>query len=150
MTPSQLLLGYNPVYLHAGRSPRESATAQLLQDWYVHQESPPEPPDQWPVAYLSLKEERQDFARGRFIDHYLKEARKAAESLPENHWTRPENRDLVILRRFALAVDRSGNRKFEPRWEGPFRFTDVSHHRRTGRLRDLHTNELVRVRASGT
>ena len=68
MTPSQLLLGYDPVYLYAGRIPRESATAQLLQDWYVHHESPPEPPDQWPVAYLSLKEERRDFARnGRHI-----------------------------------------------------------------------------------
>ena len=55
----------------------------------------------------------------------------------------------MLLRKFSLDHDRSGANKFSPRWEGPFRLTEVAHHGRTGRLRDMHTGELVRVRAGG-
>ena len=37
----------------------------------------------------------------------------------------------------------------EPQWEGPYRLSDVAHRGRSGRLVDLCSGKVVRVRDSG-
>ena len=59
----------------------------------------------------------------------------------------PKEGDLVLLRRFS--TDQYHGRKLEPRWEGPYRLADVAFHGRSGRVLDLHSGRVVRVRASG-
>lgn len=59
----------------------------------------------------------------------------------------PKEGDLVLLRRFS--TDQYHGRKLEPRWEGPYRFADVAFHGRSGRVLDLHSGRVVRMRASG-
>ena len=65
----------------------------------------------------------------------------------KRRWQQPKEGDLVLLRRFA--TDQHHGRKLEPRWEGPYRLSDVAYHGQSGRLEDLHTGKVVRVRASG-
>ena len=62
-------------------------------------------------------------------------------------WKEPKEGDLVLLRRFA--TDQYHGRKLERRWEGPYRLADVAFHGRSGRLLDLYSGKVVRVRASG-
>ena len=60
------------------------------------------------------------------------------------HYTLPREGYLVPLRRFLLD-QRKGN-KLEARWEGPYVLADLASHGKTGRLRDVNTGALVRVR----
>ena len=46
-------------------------------------------------------------------------------------------------------MDNHQDKKLEPRWEGPFRLDDVAHHRRSRRLFDLSTGQLVETKISG-
>ena len=39
--------------------------------------------------------------------------------------------------------------KLAARWDGPYLLTDLSWHKRSGRLRDVNTGEVVRVRKGG-
>ena len=55
--------------------------------------------------------------------------------------------DLVLLRRFDVA--RSHGMKLETRWEGPFRLVEMAYHQKSGRLQDITTGEIVRVRKGG-
>ena len=59
----------------------------------------------------------------------------------------PKEGDLVLLRRFT--TDQYHGRKVEPRWEDPDRLAGVAFHWRFGRLLDLYSGKVVRVRASG-
>ena len=52
-----------------------------------------------------------------------------------------------MLRRAAL--DNRYDKKLEARWEGPFRLSDLAHHGRSGRLYDLTTGRLVKVKQAG-
>ena len=65
----------------------------------------------------------------------------------KKRWGEPKEGDLVLLRRFA--TDQYHGRKLEPRWEGPYRLADVAFHGRSGRLLDLYTGKVVRIKASG-
>ena len=65
----------------------------------------------------------------------------------KRRWEEPKEGDLVLLRRFG--ADQHHDRKLEPRWEGPYRLADVAFHGRSGRLEDLHSGKIVKVRASG-
>jgi len=58
-----------------------------------------------------------------------------------------ENNNLVLLRRFE--VDRHQGRKLDAQWEGPYVLTDLPWHGRSGRLQDIQTGEIVRVRKGG-
>ena len=62
-------------------------------------------------------------------------------------WEPLHEGDLVLLRRFE--VDRNKGMKLAARWEGPYELTDLSWHKRSGRLRDINTGEVVRVRKGG-
>jgi len=53
----------------------------------------------------------------------------------------------VLLRRAAL--DNRYDKKLEARWEGPFRLGNIAHHGRSGRLYDLLTGRLVKIKQAG-
>ena len=55
--------------------------------------------------------------------------------------------DLVLFCRFEVA--KSHGLKLESQWEGPYRLVQLSHHRRSGRLQDIETGEIVKVRKGG-
>jgi hypothetical protein len=63
----------------------------------------------------------------------------------KNRWTSPTVGDLVLLRRFAL--DGQHGHKPAARWEGPFLLDDVHAECRAGRLMDMHSGALVKVKA---
>ena len=50
----------------------------------------------------------------------------------------------MLLRRFLL--DQRKGSKLEARWEGPYILSDLAKHGKSGRLRDLNTGEVVRVK----
>ena len=58
-----------------------------------------------------------------------------------------KERDLVLLRRAAL--DNRYDKKLEPRWEGPFRLSNLTHHGRSGRLYELITGRLFKTKLAG-
>ena len=39
--------------------------------------------------------------------------------------------------------------KLEPQWEGPYRLVHMAWHGRSGRLQDIQTGDLVRVKKGG-
>ena len=55
--------------------------------------------------------------------------------------------DLVLLRRFQ--VTKHHGLKLESQREGPYRLVEMSYHQRSGRLQDLETGDMVRVRQGG-
>ena len=65
----------------------------------------------------------------------------------KRRWQEPKNGNLVLLRRFS--AEKHHRQKLEPQWEGLYRLADVAYYGRSGRLLDIHTNKVVRVRASG-
>ena len=65
----------------------------------------------------------------------------------EGRWQKLRDGDLVLLRRFE--GDKHKGRKLEAKWEGPYLLGDVSWHGRTGRLIDIQSGEVVRVRKGG-
>ena len=69
------------------------------------------------------------------------------ETQKEPRFRTPKAGDLVLLRRHILDL-RCGN-KLEARWEGPYLLSDLAFHGKSGRLYDLNTKELVRVKNSG-
>jgi hypothetical protein len=89
-----------------------------------------------------------DKARNRCLDRLeqghnnivTREKRKA-------RWTAPQVGDLVLLR--SMALDGQHGHKLKARWEGPYVLDDVHPNGRAGRLRDIHSGTLVKVKASG-
>ena len=86
-----------------------------------------------------------DEMRAEAVKRYLREAERSEQE--EGQWEKLVEGDLVLLRRFE--IDKHKGRKLEARWEGPFRLSDISWHGRSGRLRDINTGELVKVRRAG-
>jgi len=86
------------------------------------------------------------------LDHIRMEAATKITELAERQeatqrpprYAPPKDGDLVLLRRFILD-QRRGN-KLEARWEGPYVLSDLAWHGKSGRLRDLNTGEVVRVK----
>jgi hypothetical protein len=48
-----------------------------------------------------------------------------------------------------MALDGQHGHKLQARWEGPCMLDDIHPNGRAGRLRDIHTRALVKVKASG-
>lgn len=127
-TPSELLLGYNP-----RSGPNDDITAHILNDaldanaYGIH---------------LARREERRE--QGQI--HMVAAADWREEREAEKDWKGEELRDgdLVLLRRFDIA--RHHGMKLEKQWEGPYKLTDMAYHMNSGRLRDIMTGEIVRVR----
>ena len=54
---------------------------------------------------------------------------------------------MVLLRRFE--IEKHHGMKLEPQWEGPYRLVQMAYHGRSGRLQDLQTGDIVRVKKGG-
>lgn len=72
------------------------------------------------------------------------QAEKREGNQKPTRFTPPKEGDLVLLRHFPL--DQRRGSKLEARWEGAYILSDLSWHRRSGRLLDINTGELVRVK----
>jgi hypothetical protein len=88
---------------------------------------------------------RMDGDRWKAQNQQMKRAQ--IESDDNEKWTTLKNGGLVLLRRFETDVNRS--LKLEPRWEGPYKLGDISYHGKSGRLFNITTGQLVKVRKSG-
>jgi hypothetical protein len=99
-------------------------------------------------GHVAIRMAALDEVRNRCLDrrdlHHRNIVRK--EQL-KARWTAPKVGDLVLLRRMALEGQRS--HKIAARWEGPFLLDDVHAEGRAGRLRDIHSGTLVKIKASG-
>lgn len=138
-TPAQLLLGFNPRYNTEDFTPEDLEVAEDIASKIETSEIVSV------ETRLALLEEIQSHARDRLFESHAKLVESAGL---KTRWTSPKEGDLVLLRRFELDAQRG--RKLEARWEGPFILVDVAHHGLSGRLKDINTGKIVRVRQSGT
>ncbi|PUU74850.1 hypothetical protein B9Z19DRAFT_1132437 [Tuber borchii] len=129
-TPSELLFGFNP------RGGGLSGTI-TLQDYLVTavlaailQENPSilEAPDTIPSIEYNSPLARLDEQRALALDKLSSDADYRART--EGQWESLQNGDLVLLRHFE--VDRHKGQKFDARWEGPYRLTDLAWHKQSG------------------
>lgn len=156
-TPSQLLFGFNMRQAEMDATGRDVVISSTLEDFQhviaareqINIEAIKSVDDldkvcsveTWMYAQrLSKLEEIREDVRTRMM-------RKGIPVRPGRFWEPPTDGDLVLLRRFE--VDKQHGRKFEPRWEGPYRLEDIAWHGRSGRLKDIRTGEVVRVRKGG-
>jgi transposase InsO family protein len=145
-SPSQLLFGITPRRSGWDITPSQEHIADGLARLYEN--------DPY-FASLAVEESNVairlaaiDEARARCLDrlersHHAivdRESRKA-------RWTAPKIGDLVLMRNMAL--DGQHGHKLQARWEGPYMLDDIHPNGRAGRLRDIHTGALVKVKASG-
>ena len=145
-TPSQLLLWFNPTQQIAwDLNPESEAQLGELEAYVrgIAESSHPLPASDPELRVATLDEICQTALNRLF---------QANKSLLRREMRRrrlkePKEGDLVLLRRFA--TDLYHGRKLEPRWEGPYWLADVAFHGRSGRLLDLYSGKVVRVRASG-
>ena len=75
---------------------------------------------------------------------------QTADAIKQNSygkWEPLEEGDLVLLRRFDM--EKHHGMKLEPQWEGPYRLVQMAWHGRSGRLPDIQTGDLVRVKKGG-
>jgi len=142
-SPAELLLGYNPNRIGWDTSPGTeravsilmSAAAENLDLWNGDQD----------LAYRQHERlTRIDERRAEAADVTVGQVDKKMEIQKEPRFRAPEAGDLVLLRQFLLD-QRRGN-KLEARWEGPYLLGNLAHHGKSGRLYDLNTKELVKVK----
>ena len=144
-TPSQLLLGFNPTRQIAwDLNPETEARLEELESFVqaITNDNHPLVPD------LELRVATLDEIHQLALDRLFQVNKSfIRREVRKKRWKEPKEGDLVLLRRFA--TDQYHGRKLEPRWEGPYRLADVAFHGRIGRLLDLYSGKVVRVRASG-
>lgn len=158
-TPSQLLYGFNIRNNQLDATPRDRIVSAVVLEHHVKiaqtEEIPMVLAIRDPVGSIDSTisaeiwtfhqrmervEEIREITRERLV-------LKGIIKRPGRFWEAPKEGDLVLLRRFQ--TDKQHDHKFDPRWEGPYILTDVSWHGRTGRVKDLHTGQIARVRKSG-
>jgi hypothetical protein len=145
-SPSQLLFGITPRRSGWDITPAQEHIADSLtrlyeQDPYFNSLTIEE-------ANTSIRLAALDEARNRCLDRLershlniiSRESRKV-------RWTAPKVGDLVLMRNIAL--DGQHGHKLQARWEGPYMLDDIHPDGRAGRLRDIHSGALVKVKASG-
>ena len=127
-TPAELLFGFNP------RSTNQGTLEELYTLDGLDRTA-------YGLRFISIDEARG--TAGAKMTH-------AADRLEQNSdgkWTPLEEGDLVLLRRFE--IDKHHGMKFEPQWEGPYRLVQLAYHGRSGRLQDIQTCDLVKVKKGG-
>ena len=142
-SPAELLLGFNPNRSGREVTPRAeravatlSASACQGNDLWSKEEE---------LAQRQLERlVRLDHIRAEAATKITAQAEKREENQRPARYTPPKAGDLVLLRRFLLD-QRKGN-KLEARWEGPYILSDISWHGKSGRLLDINTKQLVRVK----
>ena len=145
-SPAQLLFGFNPRTTGFGKpTARDEIVLAALASLIAN--GPERPIYDYELQQidfnvrLAFLDESRDIALYRSLEH------TAAMERAEGRWQKLQQGDLVLLRRFE--VDKHKGRKLEVKWEGPYLLGDVSWHGRTGRLIDIQSGEVVRVRKEG-
>ena len=87
---------------------------------------------------LAGHDEIIESTRQRYLARFLSQQGK------KGRFPAPKDGYLVLLRRAAL--DNRYDKKLQARWEGPFRLGDIAHHGRSGRLYELVTGRLVKIK----
>jgi len=148
-TPAELLFGFNPrdgILSHT-ITPRDHVVTSVLAA--TSQEDSLQfmfsDPDFIRTIDYNSRLARLDEQRAKALEQFASNAdfRERTQGV----WEQLENNNLVLLRRFE--VDRHQGRKLDAQWEGPYILTDLPWHRRSGRLQDIQTGEIVRVRKGG-
>jgi len=142
-SPAELLLGYNPNRIGWDTSPGTeravpilmSAVAENLAIWEG---------DELLANQQLERLTRIDEKRAEAAEKIVQQADRKIEIQKEPRFHAPKVGDLVLLRRFIL--DQRRGSKLEARWEGPYLLGDLAYHGKSGRLYDLNTKELVRVK----
>jgi hypothetical protein len=141
--PAELLLGYKPVIHHHEFTVRDRQAVQDLQhrdkewNWITEPDDLRSQRD----IHLATRDEDVETVRQRYLSRFVKHQGK------EGRFPAPKEGDLVLLRRANL--DTRFDKKFDARWEGPFRLKDLAHHGRSGRLYDILTDRLVKTKQAG-
>jgi hypothetical protein len=145
-TPSQLLFGCTPRRSGWDITPTQEHIADGLARLY----------DKDPYFNTLTVEEGRVALRFAAVDEMRN---RAVDRLSSSHqstirreklktkWTAPQMGDLVLLRNMSL--DGQHGHKLAARWEGPYLLDDIHSEGRAGRLRDIQSGELVKVKASG-
>ena len=130
-TPSELLLGYNP-----RSGPKDDISAHILVDAI----------DEHAYGiHLARTDERRQQGQENIVAAAERQIER--EEQREHLGTRLTAGDLVLLRRFEVV--KHHGMKLESQWEGPYRLVGIVFHNNSGRLQDLTTGEIVRVRKGG-
>jgi transposase InsO family protein len=145
-SPSQLLFGITPRRSGWDITPAQEHIADGLARLYEH--DPYFNSLAIEESNVAIRLASIDEARARCLDrlersHHAivdRESRKA-------RWTSPKVGDLVLMRN--LALDGQHGHKLQARWEGPYILDDIHPNGRAGRLRDIHSGVLVKVKPSG-
>jgi hypothetical protein len=145
-SPSQLLCGITPRRSGWDITPAQEHIADSLtrlyeNDPYFNSLAIEE-------SNVAIRQASIDEARARGLDrlersHHSIVARQSRKA----RWTAPKVADLVLMRN----IPRDGQRghKLQARWEGPYLLDGIHPNGRAGRLRDIHSAVLVKVKASG-
>ena len=129
--PSELLLGYNP-----RSGPIDDINAHILNDAI----------DEHAYGiHLARVDEQKQQGQERIVA--AAERQMEREKQRDHLGMKLTDRDLVLLRRFDVA--KHHGMKLESQWEGPYRLVDLAFHNNSGRLQDITTGEIVRVRKGG-
>ena len=142
-TPSELLFGFNPRHGEFDLGVRDLTVTAALCETLVPYEI--DGPNDATIRNIALRLAHLDEICGLAASRTIEEANKPAGKKAQ--WEALQENDLVLLRRFE--VDKNKGKKLAARWEGPYLLTDLSWHKRSGRLRDINTGEVVRVRKGG-
>jgi hypothetical protein len=127
-TPSELLLGYKP------REP----SGTTVEDLVIM--------DGLEKGLLSLRLTNGDETRSLAGIKTTAMADKL-ELQDGGDWSALQEGDLVLLRRFEVV--KHHGLKLEPLWEGPYELCEMAYQSRSGRLRDITTQEIVKTRKGG-
>ena len=142
-SPAELLLGYNPRRTVGEVSPdTERAVAAISASMSLGKDLWEKEDD---LAERQLERlMRLDRIRMEAATKIINLAERREANQKPTPYTAPREGDLVLLRRFLL--DQQKGSKLEARWEGPYVLSDLAKHDKSGRLCDLNSEELVRVK----
>jgi len=142
-TPAELLLGFNPNKTGWDVNPNTERAVATLWSAIEAGENPWDGEEELAQPQIE-RLTRIDHIRGEAAIQMTEVAeRREAQQKPVRH-TPPKEGELVLLRRFLL--DQCRGSKLEPRWEGPYVLSDLAYHGKTGRLLDINTGKVVRVK----
>ena len=142
-SPAELLFGFNPNRTDGEVCPATERAAAAISASLNQGKDPWDEEEK--LAQRQLERlVRLDHIRTEAATKIIDLAEKQEASQKPLRYAAPREGVLVLLRRFLLD-QRKGN-KLEARWEGPYVLADLARHGKTGRLRDINTGELVRVR----
>jgi len=145
-TSAELLLGYNPNRIGWDTTMKTDCAVAITREALA------EGHDLWDDGQTLVGRQhdrlaRIDEQRALAGEEIILNADERMRNQKTPRFEPPKDGDLVLLLRFIL--DQRRGSKLEPGWEGPYRFSDLAWYGKSGRLYDINTHELVRVKKGG-